>query len=353
MPSFLSLYSGAGGLDLGAAAAGLTATLSIEIDPAAADTLRGLHSLRHPDWAEAAANLRRGDVVTADVEDALGSLHRGMADVLIGGPPCQGFSSAGRMDPSDPRSRHVHRFLDAVDAVRPSAFVMENVPDLARREKWAPVLSALVSRADDLGYDTTILVLNAADYQAGTRRERMFFIGSITGRLPATPPPSPTPVTVRDVLDALPDYLAPGNGTTSSARIVPSKNPILRNSHHAGMLFNGRGRILDLARPAPTLPASMGGNHTPIVDERARAGEPSWAEDYLDRLRAGHEPVRAVPEEAGLRRITVEEAAALQSFPAGMKWSGSTAARYRQIGNAVPPLLARAIMMEVTAIVRG
>ncbi|GAA1282181.1 hypothetical protein GCM10009590_02260 [Brachybacterium alimentarium] len=95
---------------------------------------------------------------------------------------------------------------------------------------------------------------------------------------------------------------------------------------------------MDLQRPAPTLPASMGGNRTPIIDQHQFAqGSASWVADYHSSLIAGSDPIARVPDR--LRRITVEEAAAIQTFPKELDWQGPQSARYRQIGNAVPPVL--------------
>jgi DNA (cytosine-5)-methyltransferase 1 len=107
------------------------------------------------------------------------------------------------------------------------------------------------------------------------------------------------------------------------------------------MLFNGQGRPLNLEAPAPTLPASMGGNRTPIIDqEQLDSGSDPWVITYHHRL--WHErkkPLkRRVPRR--LRRLTVEEAAAIQTFPLGMRWAGTQGQQFRQIGNAVPPTLA-------------
>ena len=107
---------------------------------------------------------------------------------------------------------------------------------------------------------------------------------------------------------------------------------------------------MNIHAPAPTLPASMGGNKTPIVDERWLDGaDDTWVREYHAHLWSGGEPwpMRATPDY--LRRLTVQEAAVLQSFPVKMEWSGGRSARFRQVGNAVPPALARAVAESVKA----
>jgi DNA (cytosine-5)-methyltransferase 1 len=122
--------------------------------------------------------------------------------------------------------------------------------------------------------------------------------------------------------------------------VVPAKNPVLRRSPYAGMLFNGLGRPIDLDRPAPTLPASMGGNKTPIIDQRSLENrQPSWVVQYHARLMKGGRPFAAAPP--FLRRLTVEECATIQTFPATYRFAGRPSSRFCQIGNAVPPSLAR------------
>src|SRR4051812_13558812 len=109
-PTVISLYSGAGGLDLGFIAAGFEVVWANDLDPFAVQTYRqniGEHAVC-------------GDVIDTEVPFA-------EADVVIGGPPCQGFSVIGRMDPDDPRSRHVFHLLNVVEEVGPRAFVLENV----------------------------------------------------------------------------------------------------------------------------------------------------------------------------------------------------------------------------------
>jgi DNA (cytosine-5)-methyltransferase 1 len=331
--TFVSAYSGCGGMDAGFRMAGFEPSWANDIDPYAAATY---------------AELLGDHIVVGDVE----SVERpklGSADVVIGGPPCQGFSVAGKMDPRDPRSRHVQRFLDLVERVQPQAFVMENVKALAISVRWSAVRGELQARAAGLGYSTSLLVLNAADFGVPQRRQRMFLLGVRGGSPPEDMEGDATQVTVGDALSWLPPYGADGNATKCRAVITPARRPVLRPTAHRGsLLFNGNGRPLNLDQAAPTLPASMGGNATPIVDQvEVETGTPSWVVRYHERLLRGMEPARSVPPH--LRRITVEEAAQLQSFPLGMAWHGPTGARFRQIGNSVPPLLSLAVADAVAA----
>ena len=138
-----------------------------------------------------------------------------------------------------------------------------------------------------------------------------------------------------------------------AARIATAKSPVLRASPYAGMLFNGMGRPIDLSRPCQTLPASMGGNKTPIINVRLLK-DPDAA-DWLKALHAkavkGND-ISGVKVPPFMRRITVSEAAALQGFPKGFKFHGSRCDKYRQIGNSVPPPLAEAIAREVVRAIR-
>jgi DNA (cytosine-5)-methyltransferase 1 len=335
--TFASSYAGCGGLDIGFRLAGFTPVWSNELDPVAAETYRRV----------------LGDhIVVGDIE-AVEWPEPDTVDLVVGGPPCQGFSVAGKMNPTDPRSRHVSCFLDLVEHVQPRMFVMENVKALAASARWVGIRDRLVSRAQSLGYDTSLLVLSAADFRVPQRRERMFLIGCCEGLAPKEIPPTVLiPTTVREALSWLPPYGSPGNDTICTAKVTPARRPILRPSPFQGsLLFNGNGRHLRLDAPAPTLPASMGGNATPIVDQRELDdGTEPWVVGYHRSLLKGHAARARAPR--SLRRLTVEEAAQLSTFPLGMKFAGTTSAKFRQIGNAVPPLLALAVATAVLEALR-
>lgn len=345
--TYVSLYAGAGGLDIGFALAGFAPVWVSELDEHALRTHDGVFkklAVERPHLDGVTYATKSGDLLAVP-EDELPS--EGSADLVIGGPPCQGFSVAGKMDPNDERSKHVFHFLDVVERVQPKAFLLENVKALYENRRWAAIRDELIKRANKLGYDTTLTLANASHFGVPQARERMFFIGVKRGHgSPIAPEPTTAgnPPSVREALSQLPPYGQPGNDSFCVARITTAKAPVLRRSPFAGMLFNGAGRPLNLDAPSATLAASMGGNKTPIIDQRVLEFEDteSWVVEYHSGLweSDGGAVVNEVPDH--LRRLTVEEAAAIQTFPLGMKWEGPQSARFRQIGNAVPPRLALA-----------
>ncbi len=336
-PTVVSLFAGAGGLDLGFRQAGFDVIWANEVRRDAAATYR----------SNLGNHLAEGDVKGIRSEEIPA------CDLVIGGPPCQGFSVAGKMDPEDPRSELIWQFVRVVRDKKPTAFVMENVKALGTLEKWADIRNLLVRRFEALGYDVDQRVLDASRFGVPQQRERVFFIGTRRGEASRLyPEPASQSLSVRVALRTLPAFGQPGNNSICRAIIVPAKRPVMRPSPYAGMLFNGLGRPIRLDSPAPTLPASMGGNKTPIIDQHAmETGEPNWAEGYHAHLKAGGEPYATVP--ARMRRLTVEECAVIQSFPATYRFSGGQSSRFCQIGNAVPPLLAFHVAANLKACLFG
>ena len=342
-------------MDLGFARAGFTPIFANDIDEDASATHARLHTISDPNWMSAAKNLESTQVFHDDVRNLDQHFYEGQADLVIGGPPCQGFSIAGRMDPDDPRSRHVFDFLGLVSLIKPKAFVMENVAALARNKRWTDVIQQLKESAAP-NYNVDLVVLDASHWGVPQKRHRMFLIGTPLGseKLDFSDAPTKnTPPTVRETFESLAEYGTPGNDSLCTAKITMAKNPVLRRSPYAGMLFNGQGRVINLDGSSPTLPASMGGNRTPIVDQNSlNTGEPAWIEKYHRRLyEEGKAPFQNLPKSANLRRLTVEEAAAVQTFPRDTPFQGRQSSRFRQIGNAVPPLLGFAVANAVGKVI--
>ena len=325
----ISLFSGAGGMDLGFRRAGVEVVWANDFNEAACDTYR----------RNFGDEIRCGSIMDFDYATLPD------CELVFGGPPCQGFSVAGKMDPDDPRSRLVFEFQKVVAARRPRWFVMENVAALGRLEKFADVRNRLLDGYRELGYKVRFEVLDSQYYSTPQRRERLIMVGT-TDAVEEIVFPARTNrlLTAREVLSGFDEPGTGNNHGVCEARITLAKNPVLRVSPYAGMLFNGLGRPIDLGRPCQTLPASMGGNKTPIVDTRLLR-DPA-AEDWLGAVHARAARGEDVGEEtvpSFMRRITVSEAAALQGFPPDFEFCGSRCERYRQIGNSVPPPFAEAI----------
>lgn len=334
---YVSLFSGAGGLDSGLLRTKvLRPALATDWDSACISTLN------------AALAMHEADIWQGDIHDVLNSgMLKCYKDITIvaGGPPCQGFSVAGYMDPEDERSQLVFRFMDAVEQIRPVAFIMENVPALAG-ERWKYVMRALRATGRKLGYQTYVFVLDAADYGVPQDRKRMFFIGMPPGCKPVIPKGTEKISAGKALKERFWEY----HEIQCNARITLAKNPVLRRSPYAGFLLNGQGRVIDLEKRSPVLPATMGGNKTPIIDlmQKERGTKP-WIEEYHAHLMAGGKPLAEIPKGVFMRRLSLCQAACLQGFDGGYPFAGKPAERWRMVGNAVPPRLGQAAALAVLA----
>jgi DNA (cytosine-5)-methyltransferase 1 len=322
----IDLFSGAGGLSHGLKTAGWKVVAAIEYNEVALES----HRINFPEVEHICADVR-----SVDFKKFAG------IDLVAGGPPCQPFSVSGkRLGNVDVRDM-VPEFIRAVDEARPKAFMMENVAGLAG-VRFRNYLDDQIVKLQGLGYFVFSKVLNAADFGVSQNRQRLFLIGIRYGRAAGSFVfPDPTHgssgkhkyVTTREVLRDTPEDL-PNN-----AKVVFCKNPVLRASPFAGMMFNGKGRPINLDGLSHTIPASAGGNRTHIVDPLGIINK------YHADLMAGKRPrVGQLPD---VRRLTVRESARVQSFPDDFQFAGRQSSRYSQVGNAVPPKLACAVARKV------
>jgi len=336
----MSLFSGAGGMDVGFENAGIHVVAANELVLEASKTYKA----NHPNSV----------IINDDINNVMDEMTSfENIDVVFGGPPCQGFSVAGKMDPNDARSKLIFSFLDVVEKVQPRAFVMENVKALGKLEKWQLVRDRYIDRAVQMGYHVAFFILNATEYGVPQKRERVFFFGvkgdknafyehDLSEILESLKTPAPT---VREVLKNLGPAGSDSNPNTCTAKITFATKPIMRKSPYAGMYFNGQGRPINVDQYANTLPASMGGNKTPFLDEEYLYGaaESDWVVGY----HKGLQEKTIIPEfkeaPSRLRRLTTTEAALIQTFPADYVFCGGTSAVYTQIGNAVPCKMAEAV----------
>ncbi|KJE34972.1 DNA methyltransferase [Thalassospira sp. HJ] len=337
----ISLFSGAGGMDVGFEQAGFRVAWANDFDKDACATFQ--------------ANFDT-PIVQGDINRHIPTLDQfSDIDVLFGGPPCQGFSVAGKMDPNDERSQLVWSFMKAVEVVQPRAFVMENVKSLATLAKFSAIREKLFWLSQKLGYSYDLVVLNSRNFGVPQSRERMFFVG-IKGDTkfrfePEAKRFSSEEKAVRDIIFSLGKAGTEKNKRVCNAKITIAAKPVLRKSPYSGMLFNGQGRPVNPDTPSCTLHASMGGNRTPIVDENHLfEGSPSWVENYHHHLMNGGQPYGMNEAPEFLRRLTVDEALRIQTFPDDYEFIGRQSSVFRQIGNAVPCNLAFAVARAVRSI---
>lgn len=322
----LDLFAGAGGLSLGLARAGFAVVGGAEWDAAACETFRA----HHPE-----TDLSEGDIGVLSFKR-----YKGRVGLVVGGVPCQPFSTGGkRLAAKDPRDGFPH-FVRALQEIRPQAFLIENVPGLLKGEKKS-YFASVVQTLADLGFKVSWRVVYAPDFGVPQKRQRLFVIGM---RKRSFEFPAPTHGSGR-VLEWVPSGsvldMDGVSGEANPSIVTYAKNPDLRPNPYDGHLFNGGGRPIDFAAPSPTILATAGGNKTPFIDRLGIVPE------YHSHLSRGGKPRNGIVP--GARRITVQEAAMLQTFPVDIQFSGPRSAQYTQVGNAVPPLLAECIGRALAA----
>lgn len=315
--NMIDLFSGAGGLSLGLERAGFRSVLAVENDPDASATYCNFFPQ---------ADLRECSIEGVDFRPFAGKV-----ELLAGGPPCQPFSIGGKQLGVHDERNMIPQFVRALREIGPPLFLMENVPGLAS-PAWRPYLEAFLQEVEGLGYNTCYRVVNAAAYGVPQKRRRLVILGSRIVR-PSFPAPTHGPDTFMPYAKSE-DFIRPETiiGVPNPSKITYAKNPDLRPSPYDGHLFNGGGRAINLQDLCPTILASAGGNKTPFLDTLGEVPK------YHAELLQGKPPRKGTLP--GARRITVAEAAIIQTFPRGAAFCGARSSQYRQVGNAVPPLLA-------------
>jgi DNA (cytosine-5)-methyltransferase 1 len=343
----ISLFSGAGGLDLGVASAGYRVLACLEYEPDAAATLR--------------ANFSDVGVLERDIRDVhsqelleVAGLRPREADLLVGGPPCTPFSKSGnwleyKRSGRDADASLLDHYLRVLGEVRPRAFLLENVFGLAYRNHNAFWLKRLLAMFRELGYAVSHHVLLAADYGVPQRRQRLFILGSRDG-VPIFPEPThsgphetrrgwnesllPHVCSREAIGDLAKDgVVEPEEAVTGTfAHLLPQVPPGGNYLHftakrgHPNPLFEWRSRYwnfllkLDPEQPSPTIQAQPG----PWV------GPFHWHN----------------------RRLRLDEVKRLQTFPDQYEIIGSRRSAQVQLGNAVPPLLAQQVAASLVQLAR-
>jgi DNA (cytosine-5)-methyltransferase 1 len=342
----VSIYTGAGGLDLGFEAAGFRTVAAIEMDTDARRTI----TANRPDWNL----LDEGDalkVAAADILAKAGTAPRGI-DALIGGPPCQPFSksafwAAGTTKRlNDPRAKTLGAMLDLAEELLPKVLVVENVRGIAYRQK-DEAMKLIERRLEeinarhDTSYRTTITYLQATAFGVPQVRERAFLVAFREGQTFEAP--------------------LPVRGDGAALPLATAWDAIGGTEHKAGELATlaPQGKWADLL---PSIPE--GGNYLHHTDRGDGLPLFGWRTRYWSFLLklAKDRPSWTIQADPGPatgpfhwegRLLSIGEMARLQSFPKEYRIHGDYRSARRQIGNAVPPALAEAVARRVASVLTG
>lgn len=355
-PLGIDLFAGAGGMSLGFEQAGFDVVAAVELDPVHA----AVHKFNFPECKVIPKSVT--DVSGTDIRKTAGIRNR-KVDVVFGGAPCQGFSLIGQRALDDPRNSLVKDFVRIVKELDATCFVFENVKGLTVG-KHRKFLFELIEEFEALGYDVQKdwRVLNAADYGVPQDRQRLILMGTKRGgKLPEYPKVVSKRRTCEDALSDLPDAetfeaLRESDAITGASFGKPSEYAEALRGKGNDAWGYGYPRNWDQG----TLTSSARTEHTEISRRRFRETEQGRvepisrffklpADGVSNTLRAGTDSARGAftsPRPIHYRYdrcITVREMARLHGFPDWFRFNATKWHGARQIGNAVPPPLARAV----------
>ena len=339
----LDLFSGCGGLSLGFMQAGYDVVAAVDNWPDAINTFK--HN--HPNAKGIILDL--GNFNPKKFSEDIGGI-----DVIVGGPPCQGFSISGKRNPKDPRNQLYSGFVALVKCLKPKAFVMENVPNLIAMAN-GKILNKIKRDFKKLGYYLSYQVLLASDYGVPQNRKRVFFVGLKSRENFSFPVGTHTQphmkVTTKQAISDLPE----------KTLINGSSYPFASNDEYQKKIKVGSSAIYNhettkhdsktttIISMVPdgcnykSLPEKY--KHTRKVNiawTRFASNKPSPTIDTGHRHHF-HYKYNRVP--------TVRESARLQSFPDNFIFLGTKTSQYKQVGNAVPPMLAKVIAEQLKRVI--
>lgn len=331
--NFVDLFSGAGGLLRGFMDADFSPQFSVEMWGPAVET----HQKNYP-----SVPLKATDIRTITNEEL--SEYQGKIDVIVGGPPCQGFSTIGKRLVKDPRNELVFEFIRFVDKIKPKVFLMENVRGLLSSD-GGKIKEAIENEYKTIGYTVLSKVLCAADYGVPQLRNRIFFLGiredlNVT---PYFPKETHTKANYATVGDAINDLLGKENQ-------IPNHVPMNHNKTVVGRIScikEGEGI------PQEGLPEAVArGSRSDYKDNTIK----NFSHVYkrLSRFKPattmvpGHNAFPLHP--VANRSLTVREAARIQTFPDDVVFCGTRQDQCIQVGNAVPVQLAKVLAEHIKQI---
>lgn len=334
----IDLFCGCGGLSLGFEQAGYNVLLGIDNWEDALITFR----YNHPGSETLCADLM--NLSPIDVEK---KISKQKVDLIIGGPPCQGFSVAGKRIIDDDRNKLYKSFVRMVAHFKPKAFLLENVPNILTMGDGI-IKRAIIADFETLGYKVVNKILLASDYGVPQNRRRAIFVGLLNGEEFIYPQPTITQrITTEQALSDLPDQSLP-DGTKYPNEPQSEYQKLIRKGSNG--VYNHEITIHTEQTKHIIALVPDGGNYKdlPIELQNTRKVHIAWT-----RLNS---KTPSITIDTGHRhhfhykynRIpTVRESARIQSFSDSVVFLGSKTSQYKQVGNAVPPLMAKAIAEQL------
>lgn len=342
----IDAFCGAGGLSLGLQKSGFKILHSFDLDPIVISTLRSNKKYFTHNIEESDIN----DLNTSALLEKLG-LRTGELDLFSGGPPCQGFSIQRVGENKDERNSLIYKYIEKVIEISPKFFLMENVPGI-NGQRGKELLEKALSYANNNGYFIHQKTLNAQDFGIPQRRKRVIIVGErmdYDSPRFSFPMPNGKAVTVRDTIKHLPR--PPSNGK-DHPDIPHHRKDRLSDLNLERIRFVKEGQGMEY------LPEHLLANCHKVgakkIGHRNVYGRMKWDDvaptitarfDSFTRGLFGH------PEQD--RTISLYEGALLQTFPGDFRFNGNKVDIARQIGNAVPPLLAKAIGDKIIGVLNG
>lgn len=350
-PTVIDLFAGVGGLSLGFEHEGFDVVLANEYDKSIANAYR----INHPK-----TNMIVGDITSLDLNEVFKS-YKGKIDVVIGGPPCQGFSQKGqRKTIHDKRNFLFKYYVEVVKLVEPKYFVMENVPNLLTAE-GGYFKDEIIELFNSMGYSLTTGVMNAADYGVPQNRRRAVIIGKKNGTPPLLPRPSEKKITIWDAIEDL-AFLRSGEGSNEQEYRIPVRTDYAKQLRgNSGKLYNHvatKHSKIALERLS-LIPPNSGKEVLPAEHLTKSIYSGTWTRMVKDEVSVTITTRFDTPSSGKFthpylnRAITVREAARIQSFPDSFIFVGTKSSQMKQVGNAVPPLLAQAIAKIIKNDING
>lgn len=359
----IDLFSGVGGLSLGAARAGFNLVAGVELDARALE----YHAINFPSTLHLSEDVGK---LSGEHLLKLAGLEAGELHGLIGGPPCQGFSDMGLRSETDPRSELLVHFFRLVAETSPAFFMAENVPGVLQ-ERNAPFVERALSMIPPHYVLLEPLVIKASDYGAPTIRTRVFFIGYDPERINSLNAADFTARRAEDVrvsraLQLLPSIRSDWQSEHQSWRAVGELPDFAFENSLSNAIPHGVGnpRALDLYRTKRLVSGFLGTAHTKETVKRFNILKPGKSDPiskcvrldragYCPTLRAGTGPERGSYQAirpvhpSSPRVIAPREAARLQGFPDWFQFHPTKWHAFRQIGNSVSPLVAEHLLYTI------